>query len=116
MSFSPTTSGTEPARIAVASWLVSSLGGVRCSTTFRFLWVALNPATRALAGPSVAWRAQKCTVPVALTPNVLGEVDEELLPEELHAVSASVPAATAAAIDRKPRRLIAGPPSADNAA
>lgn len=29
MSFRPTTSGTDPARIAVASWLVSSLGGVR---------------------------------------------------------------------------------------
>jgi len=31
---------------------------------------------------------------------VLGEDDDELLPEELHAVSASVPAASAAAIDR----------------
>src|SRR5215469_4548735 len=29
MSFSPTTSGTEPARMAVASWLVSSLGEVK---------------------------------------------------------------------------------------
>src|ERR1700684_3797273 len=73
MSFRPTTSGGEPARIAVASWLVSSLGGVRCSTTFRFLWVALNPATRALAGPSVAWRAQKCTVPVAPTTKFFDE-------------------------------------------
>src|SRR6185312_4887147 len=49
MSLSPTTSGGEPARMAVASWLVSSLGGVRCSTTLRFLWVALNSLTRALA-------------------------------------------------------------------
>src|SRR5580658_9460423 len=100
MSFRPTTSGGDPARIAVASWLVSSLGGVRCSTTLRCLCVALNSFTSAMAGPSVAWRAQKCTVPVAFTPNVLGEDDGELLPEELHAVSASVPAATAAAIDR----------------
>src|ERR1700729_3710500 len=96
MSFSPTTSGTEPARIAVASWLVSSLGGVRCSTTFRFLWVALNPATRALAGPSVAWRAQKCTVPVAFTPNVFGDCELVEPDEPPQAAASSATAPTAA--------------------
>src|SRR5215831_782846 len=92
MSFSPTTSGTEPARMAVASWLVSSLGGVRWSTTLRFLCDALNSATSAFAGPSVAWRAQKCTVPVALTPNVFdeGEESDELL---LHAAPTRATAA-----------------------
>ena len=96
MSFSPTTSGTEPARIAVASWLVSSLGGVRCSTTFRFLWLALNPATSALAGPSVAWRAQKCTVPVAFTPNVLTDWEPDDDPDEPpHAAASSATAPTA---------------------
>src|SRR5580658_7706712 len=94
MSFRPTTSGGEPARIAVASWLVSSLGGVRCRTTFRFLWVALNSLTSALAGPSVAWRAQKWTVPVAFTPNDDTDVDAVVFPPELHAVT---PRATAAA-------------------
>src|SRR6202046_5849726 len=83
MSSRPTTAGGEPARIAVASWLVSSLGGVRCRTTLRCLCVLLNSFTRAMAGPSVAWRAQKCTVPVALTPNLLGEAAERLLPEGL---------------------------------
>src|ERR1700761_8412159 len=82
MSFGPTTSGGEPARIAVASWLVSSLGGVRCSTTFRCLCVALNSLTSAMAGPSVAWRAQKCTTPVAFTPKELADVDEGELPDE----------------------------------
>src|SRR5580693_1059311 len=93
MSFSPTTSGTEPARIAVASWLVSSLGGVRWSTTLRFLWVALNAATRALAGPSVAWRAQKWTVPVAFTPKVLvdSELDDPDEPPQAAASRAATP-------------------------
>src|SRR5215469_3051782 len=94
MSFSPTTSGTEPARIAVASWLVSSLGGVKCSTTLRFLCVALNSETSSFAGPSVACLAQKCTTPVAFTPNVLVEgADED---DELHAdnASAAAPAMT----------------------
>src|SRR5580692_5804215 len=87
MSFRPTTSGGEPARMAVASWLVSSFGGVRCSTILSFLCVALNFATRALAGPSVACRAQKWTTPVAFTPNVLGEPVEAvpLVPELPHA-------------------------------
>ena len=96
MSFSPTTSGTEPARIAVASWLVSSLGGVRCSTTFRFLWVALNAATRALAGPSVAWRAQKWTVPVAFTPKVFGGLRAGDPDEPPQAAASSATATTAA--------------------
>src|ERR1700733_8532685 len=100
MSLRPTTSGGEPARMAVASWLVSSLGGVRCSTTLRFLWVALNSLTRALAGPSVACRAQKCTVPVAFTPNVFGDVDEPELPDEPQAARARVAAAATATIDR----------------
>ena len=42
MSLSPTRSGGSPARIAVASWLVSSLGDVTCITIFKFLCVALN--------------------------------------------------------------------------
>ncbi len=93
MSFSPTTSGTDPARIAVASWLVSSLGGVRWSTTLRFLWVALNAATSALAGPSVAWRAQKWTVPVAFTPKsfVNGELDDPDEPPQAAASRAATP-------------------------
>src|SRR6516225_4933256 len=91
-SFSPTTSGTEPARMAVASWLVSSLGGVRWSTTFRFLCDALNAATSAFAGPSVAWRAQKCTVPVALSPNVVDEGEESDEPL-LHAAAIRATAA-----------------------
>src|SRR5215472_4939189 len=93
MSFSPTTSGTEPARMAVASWLVSSLGGVRWSTTFRFLCDALNAATSAFAGPSVAWRAQKCTVPVALVPNVFDDGEESVEPL-LHAAASRARAAT----------------------
>jgi hypothetical protein len=44
------------------------------------LWLALKAATSAFAGPSVAWRAQKWTVPVALVPNVFDDVDEELDP------------------------------------
>src|SRR5579859_7558714 len=100
MSLSPTTSGTEPALIAVASWLVSSLGGVRCSTILRFLWVALKAATSAFAGPSVACRAQKCTTPVALTPNVLvGGADED---DELQADRASASMAAPAMTPRWP--------------
>src|ERR1051326_5251231 len=76
MSFSPTRSGTEPARIAVPSSVTAWLGWVRCSTIFRCGWLALNPATMAFATPSVASRAQKCTVPVALTPNVFVEPDD----------------------------------------
>src|SRR5215831_20409898 len=102
MSFSPTTSGTDPARMAVASWLVSSLGGVRCRTTLRFLWVALNLATSAFAGPEVACRSQKCTVPVAPTPNVVEE-DVDDVPDEPHAAAAS---AVAAATASTPRRLV----------
>jgi hypothetical protein len=37
----------------------------------------------AFATPSVAWRAQKWTVPVALTPNVFDDVEE--LDEPPHA-------------------------------
>src|SRR5215472_8008747 len=95
MSFSPTTSGTDPARMAVASWLVSSLGGVRCRTTLRFLWVALNLETSALAGPEVACRSQKCTTPVAPTPNVVEE-DVDDVPDEPHAAAASAVAAATA--------------------
>src|ERR1051326_8989777 len=76
MSFSPTRSGTDPARIAVPSSAAAVLGWVRCSTIFRWGWLLLNPATMAFATPSVAWRAQKCTVPVALTPKVLVLVDD----------------------------------------
>src|SRR6202044_1701704 len=99
MSFRPTTSGGDPARIAVASWLVSSLGGVRCRTTLRFLCVALNFLTRAMAGPSVACRAQKCTVPVALTPKVFADWDEppDELPDEPQAPRASAAATAPAA-------------------
>jgi hypothetical protein len=52
-----------------------------------------------MAGPSVACRAQKCTVPVALTPNVLADVDEPVdVPDELQAPRASAAASAAAAI------------------
>ncbi len=70
MSFSPTRSGGSPARIAVANWLVSSLGDVTCITIFRFLCVALNSGINLSAADSVASLIQNVTVPVALTPNV----------------------------------------------
>src|SRR5579859_6153268 len=95
MSFSPTRSGTEPARMAVPSSVTASLGWVRCSTIFRCGWLALNPATIAFATPSVACRAQKCTTPVALTPNVFVEVDGEELDELPHAAENSATAARA---------------------
>ena len=112
MSFSPTTSGTDPARMAVASWLVSSLGGVRCSTTLRFLWVALNCLTRYLAGPSVACRAQKCTVPVAFTPKSFEDVAEpppdDPPPQAASSEAAEAAARSARTRDREP--IIANPP------
>ena len=70
MSLSPTRSGGSPARIAVASWLVSSLGDVTCITIFRFLCVALNSGINLSAAASVASLIQNVTVPVALTPKV----------------------------------------------
>ena len=45
MSLSPSTSGGSPARIDVASDVVSSLMEVRVSLTFRLLCVALNSLT-----------------------------------------------------------------------
>ncbi len=70
MSLSPTRSGGSPARIAVASWLVSSLGDVTCMTIFRFLCVALNSGINLSAAAWVAFLIQNVTVPVALTPKV----------------------------------------------
>jgi hypothetical protein len=46
----------------------------------------------AFATPSVAWRAQKWTVPVASTPNVFDDVEE--LDEPPHAVRNRAAAAT----------------------
>ena len=56
--------------MAVASWLVSSLGDVTCITIFRFLCVALNSGINLSAADSVASLIQNVTVPVALTPKV----------------------------------------------
>jgi len=106
MSFSPTTSGTEPARIAVASWLVSSFGGVRCRTTLRFLCVALNWAVSAFAGPSVACRAQKCTVPFAPTPNGLDDGAAPDEPPQAASASAAATAMTASDLARAPLVII----------
>ena len=71
MSFRPTTSGTEWARIAVASFDVSWFGDVCESTTLRPGWVALNFLTSATPTPLVAARCQNCTVPLAFTPNAV---------------------------------------------
>jgi hypothetical protein len=62
--------GWVAARIAVANWLVSSLGDVTWETIFRFLCVALNSGINLSAAASVASLIQKVTVPLALTPNV----------------------------------------------
>src|SRR5450755_3186910 len=107
MSLSPTTSGTEPARMAVASWLVSSLGGVRWSTIFSFGCDALNAATSAFAGPSVACRAQKCTTPVASTPNDLDDGADPDEPPHAASASASAPAAARTANCLEWARLMA---------
>ena len=95
MSFSPTTSGTAPARIAVASWLVSWFGEVRCSTTFRFLCVALNSfdqrlrrAVGGLPGPEVH-RAGRVHA------EVFGGVDGDAGRAAAQAASTSAAAATA---------------------
>src|SRR3984957_12725300 len=70
MSLSPTRSGGAPARIAVANWLVSSLGDVMWSTIFRFLWLALNSGVNFRAAAYQASPIPNVTVPVAFLPNV----------------------------------------------
>src|SRR5580692_5429112 len=101
MSFSPTTSGGSPARIDVASEVVSSLIEVSVSFTFRLLWVALNSLTSFWARVLDTVRAQNCTVPVALTPKFADPGDAAVAagvePDDEHPATA---AATRAAAEK----------------
>ncbi len=102
MSFSPSTSGGTPARIDVASEVVSSLIEVSVSFTFRLLWVALNSLTSFWARVLDTVRAQNCTVPVALTPKFADPGDAAAVaagvePDDEHPATA---AATRAAAEK----------------
>src|SRR5581483_6181654 len=96
MSLSPTRSGGDPARMAVASLVTSWVMDVRLSCTFRFLWVALNSSTSFLASVWDTDRAQNCTVPVALSPKSFEPVEPDgLEPPEEQAATPSVVSAIA---------------------
>ena len=113
MSLRPTRSGGSPARIAAASWLVSSFGDVRWSTIFRLGCVALNSFTNPFGTASVASLAQNWTVPVALTPNAGAAADFVFDAAEIPVMVSSPVAMTATTADFKYFRLIANLPLAE---
>ena len=110
MSFRPTTSGTVPARIAVASFDVSWFGDVCSSTTFRPGCVALNFLTSATPTPFVAARCQNVTVPFALTPKDAEADGFESASEVNDAVATAATASETRASRTRPRGLMCPQP------